>query len=176
MNHYDVTLQVPVNVRVSNVLAVTPEAAITAAEQAVDLHLLFDREQPAAEVTFTAYAEAIQEVLVDRVGDQEFQDSQWYNWHDHHWQPLPTKSLDRLRRLDEETATLQKELGLSSPGEVVWQADVDFRRLLVVVADGYGRASLLEVEGNYPVDYLLHEQLDFDSEEAACAAASAKVE
>ncbi len=175
MNRYNVTLQVPVNVRVSNVLAKTPEAAIATAEQAIDLHVLFDREQPDHGVAFTAYAENIQEVLVDRIGDQEFKDSRWYNWHDNKWQPLPTP-LDRLRRLDEEAAAERKELGLSSPGEVVWQADVDFRRLLVVVADGYGRASLLEVEGNYPVDYLQHEKQDFDSEEAACAAAMAKVE
>jgi hypothetical protein len=82
---------------------------------------------------------------------------------------------DELRRLDEKARSIRKTLGYSQPGEVAWQAETDLRELLVVVADGYGGASLLHVEGNYPVDYLLHEKVDFRSEDAACAAAAKRL-
>ena len=54
---------------------------------------------------------------------------------------------------------------------MTWQAHLDFDELLVVVADGHGKASLLRVSGNYPVEYILRDRRDFDSEEAACAEA-----
>jgi len=89
--------------------------------------------------------------------------------------PLGSTPRGRLRRLDDEAQNIRKGLGLSQPGEVIWQADIEFRELLVVVADGYGGASQLHVAGNYPVDYLLHEKVDFCSEEAACAAAEKRL-
>ena len=58
---------------------------------------------------------------------------------------------------------------------MIWQAWLDVDELLVVVADGYGKAKILLVSGNYPVDYLLKSEKDFDSEEAACASAASQV-
>ena len=55
---------------------------------------------------------------------------------------------------------------------MIWQARLDFDDLLVVVADGYGKASVLRVSGNYPVEYLLKDRKDFDNEQAACAHAA----
>jgi hypothetical protein len=73
--------------------------------------------------------------------------------------------------LDHQAKTVREELGYSRPGEVIWQARLGFDELLVVVADGFGRASALRVSGNYPVEYFLKERKDFDSEQAACASA-----
>ena len=42
---------------------------------------------------------------------------------------------------------------------------------IVVEADGLGGATLLIVEGNYPLDYLVHKEQSFSSEEDACNAA-----
>lgn len=69
--------------------------------------------------------------------------------------------------LDQQAKNLRDELGYSQPGEVIWQARLDFDELLIVVADGYGRASLLRVSGNYPVEYFLKDRKDFDTEQAA---------
>ena len=42
---------------------------------------------------------------------------------------------------------------------------------VVVEADGDGGAKLPLVEGNYPADYLAHQEECFQTEEAACEAA-----
>ena len=52
-----------------------------------------------------------------------------------------------LRLLDQQAKALREELGYSQPGEVIWQARLDFDEMLVVVADGFGRASVLRVSG-----------------------------
>src|SRR5437667_436448 len=68
---------------------------------------------------------------------------------------------------------IRKRLGISNPGEVVFQApqgrwsDND----IVVEADGIGGATLLVVEGNYPIDYSIKFQRKFPSEDAASEAA-----
>ena len=89
--------------------------------------------------------------------------------------PAPTNRDEELRLLDEQANAIREELHFSQPGEVIWQAWLDVNDLLVVVADGYGKAKLLLVSGNYPVDYLLKNRQDFDSEEAACASAASQV-
>lgn len=42
---------------------------------------------------------------------------------------------------------------------------------LVVEADGDGGATLIVVEGNFPIDYLIKFRQRFDSEDGACDAA-----
>jgi hypothetical protein len=42
---------------------------------------------------------------------------------------------------------------------------------LVVEADGRGGATLMIVEGNYPIDYFIKQHQIFSSEDAACETA-----
>ena len=171
VNNYNVTLQAAVNVRVSAIEAATPQEAIQAALGKIDLYSLLERQKPTPMVDFTEYAEEVREALVDVVGDGQYDESRWFIWHNGQWLPMPADRIEELRLLDHHAKTLREELGYSQPGEVIWQARLDFNELLVVVADGYGRASALRVSGNYPVEYLLKERKDFDNEQAACASA-----
>ena len=172
MNNYNVTLQAVVNVRVPGVGAASSQEAVDTALTKVDLYSLFDRQKPTSAVEFIAYAEDVHEALVDEVGDEEFDKSRWFIWHNGQWAPAPTDRKEELRLLDHQAKTLRKDLGYSQPGEVIWQARLDFDELLAVVADGYGKASMLRVSGNYPVEYLLKDRKDFDNEQAACAHAA----
>jgi hypothetical protein len=169
MNKYNVTLGIVVNVRMPDVEADTQERAIEAAMKRIEPRL-FARDNPAPGIEFIEYADGSEgDVLVDEVGDEKFDKSRWFIWHDDRWAPAPISQQEELRLLDEKANTIRDELGCSQPGEVIWQARLDFDELLVVVADGYGRASLLLVSGNYPVEYTLKERRDYDSEDAAIA-------
>jgi len=81
--------------------------------------------------------------------------------------------LQKLRKLEHQSRRIRKRLGISNPGEVIFQApqgrwsDND----IVVEADGIGGAKLLVVEGNYPIDYSIKSEREFRSEAAACTAA-----
>jgi len=172
VNNYNVTLQAAINVRVSAIEAATPQEAIQAALDRVDLYSLLERQKPMPKVDFTEYAEEVREALIDVVGDEEYDQSRWFIWHCGQWIPAPTDRIEELRLLDQQAKMLREELGYSQPGEVIWQARLDFDDLLVVVADGYGKASVLCVSGNYPVEYLLKDRKDFDNEQAACAHAA----
>jgi hypothetical protein len=167
MPQYNVTLQAAINIRVPSVDAATQQEAISAALGRVDLYSLLQREKPTPKVDFTEYAEEVREALVDVAGDEEYGQSGWFIWHDGQWAPADRK--EELRLLDQRAKTLREELGFSQAGEVIWQARLDLDDLLAVVADGNGRASVLRVSGNYPVEYLLKDRKDFDSEPAACA-------
>jgi hypothetical protein len=172
VNNYNVTLQAAVNVRVPAVEAATPQEAISAALTRIDLYSLLERQEPAPRVAYTEYAEEVREALVDEVGDEEYEKSRWFVWHNGQWAPAPADQKEELQMLDHQAKTVREELGYSQPGEVIWQARLDFDDLLVVVADGYGKASVLRVSGNYPVEYLLKDRKDFDNEQAACAHAA----
>lgn len=171
MNKYNVTLQAAINVRVSAIEAAKPQEAIQAALDKVDLYSLLEGEKPTPRVDFTEYAEEVREALVDVVGDEDYDRSRWFIWHNGQWVPAPTDRIEELRLLDHQAKSLREELGYSQSGEVIWQARLDFDDLLVVVADGYGKASVLRVSGNYPVEYHLKDRKDFDNEQAACASA-----
>ena len=172
MNKYNVTLQAAVNVRVSTIEAPTPQEAIQMALDRIDLYSLLEREKPTPKVDFTESAEEVHEALVDVVGDEEYDQSRWFVWHNGQWASAPTDRIEELRLLDNQAKTLREELCYSQPGEVIWQGRMDFDELLAVVADGYGKASVLRVSGNYPVEYLLKDRKDFDNEQAACANAA----
>jgi hypothetical protein len=81
--------------------------------------------------------------------------------------------LQKLRKLEHQSRRLRKRLGISNPGEIVFQAPQGLwsENDIVVEADGVGGAKLLVVEGNYPIDYLVKSEREFRSEDAACAAA-----
>ena len=172
MNKYNVTLQAAINVRVADVDASSPQEAIQKALDRIDLYSLLEREKPSPKVEFTEYAEQVREALVDVVGDDEYDQSHRFMWHKDQWVIAPADRVEEIRLLDDQAKTIREELGWSQPGEVIWQAHLDFDELLVVVADGYGKASVLRVSGNYPVEYLLKDRKDFENEEAACAHAA----
>jgi hypothetical protein len=67
---------------------------------------------------------------------------------------------------------------MSRRGEVLFEAcySVWPDEELIVEADGKGGATLLIVEGNYPIDYLIKQYECFSSEDAACDAADAMVD
>ncbi len=75
--------------------------------------------------------------------------------------------------LQSELDALRKQLGISAPHEVIYQADLESfgDRSVVVEADGFGGATVCIVEGNYPIDFAIHQSKFFTSEEAACGAA-----
>lgn len=60
--------------------------------------------------------------------------------------------LDRLRTRQREVDQLRSVLGISNGNQIIWQADTP-EGLVVVEADGFGSAMMMEVEGNFPVDY-----------------------
>src|SRR5258708_30024750 len=81
--------------------------------------------------------------------------------------------MENLRKLDARSQQIRERLGISHPGEIVYQApesrwsDND----VVVEANGFGGARLLIVEGNYPIDYLIKCERLFETESTACEAA-----
>jgi len=81
--------------------------------------------------------------------------------------------LDQLRRLDAAAVQLRRELQISPPGELLFSADLDVcsDRQVVVEADGFGGATVMVVEGNYPMDCLQYQGRKFASEDAAREAA-----
>lgn len=171
MPKYDVTLQALVNVRVANVEAPTRVAAIDVAEKSVNLYDLFRRDNPAAGIAFTEYAEDIHEVLVDIIGDEESKQSLWYFWDSKKWVLSPTGGEADLHLLDARAREIRQSLGYSQPGEDIASYQIDFDKQVLVTADGYGGASLNRVQGNYPVDYLTLDSKEFPTELAACEAA-----
>ena len=88
-NTYNVTLQAVVNVRIPAVEAATPQEAIQAAQDRIDLHRLFRCQRPAADVEFTEFAEELGDALVDLVGDAEYEQSHWFVCNNDGWVPVP---------------------------------------------------------------------------------------
>jgi hypothetical protein len=88
-------------------------------------------------------------------------------------QPMKTTQLNRLHQLENEIAVLRQQLGVSAPGEMIFQAPRSMWSAtdVVVEADGSGGAKLLIVEGNYPADYHIHKEQCFHTEDKACEAA-----
>jgi hypothetical protein len=84
----------------------------------------------------------------------------------------------KLQRLEGHAKRIPDKLQISRAGEVLYQASQDAwsDNEVVVEADGNGGAILLIVEGNYPIDYMIHSDHHFSSESAACDAADALVE
>jgi len=101
-NKYNVTLQATVNVRVPAVEAATPQEAISAALARIDLYSLLERQEPAPRVDFTEYAEEVREALVDEVGDEEYEKSRWFVWHNGQWAPAPADRKQELQMLDHQ--------------------------------------------------------------------------
>jgi hypothetical protein len=89
-----------------------------------------------------------------------------------------TDKLALLERLHRQAESIREELGISSPGAILFSAELYAAGddLVVVEADGFGRATTSVVVGNYPIDYLTKSEKVFGSESEALAAAQAIVE
>lgn len=83
----------------------------------------------------------------------------------------PGEARVRLERLDAEAKEVRKEQGWSQPGEVVWKGDTADTEV-IVEADGFGGAAVMEVEGNWPVDFMNKRSQECGSEDEACRIAS----
>jgi hypothetical protein len=75
--------------------------------------------------------------------------------------------LEQLRQHDKEATEIRESLGIGKPDEELWQWECgDIDEDLLVVADGYGGASLQHVEGDGD-NRLVHKSRKFDTEEGA---------
>jgi hypothetical protein len=92
-------------------------------------------------------------------------------------QTSPEKAMNKAARLVElkslqiKADAIRAELRIGAPGAILFQAHGD--DLIIVEADGFGRAVTSIVEGNYPVDYCIKFERLFESEQEAEAAADA---
>lgn len=88
---------------------------------------------------------------------------------------MKNDKLARLRRLQAAADRLRKELNFRAPGEIFYRRALSIcdEDEVFVVSDGLGSATVFVIDGNFPIDYtVLHEQ-EFDSEKAATQAADA---
>ncbi len=83
-----------------------------------------------------------------------------------------TEKLAELRSLQARVDAVRRELGISSPGQILSLSPLGTDSNVVVVeANGFGGATTSIVEGNYPVDYVTKFEKFFASEKDAGAAA-----
>ena len=88
--------------------------------------------------------------------------------------PLPIEGESQaLVEAAHKVALLRRHLAISEPGEVLFceEIGVTADRAVRVVANGLGGASLVDSEGPYGADHLIHEEIEYPSESAACQAA-----
>jgi hypothetical protein len=83
------------------------------------------------------------------------------------------KSLLELRTLQKRIDAIRLKLGISPPERVIFMAlrDGVDDEMVVVQADGFGGATTMIVEGNYPVDFYAKFEKVYRSEEVATTAA-----
>ncbi len=79
------------------------------------------------------------------------------------------QKLNKLRRLQGDADVIRQELGISAPGEITYQAEMDVISgdTVLVKADGFGGATTRIVQGNYPVDYTTKFEKFFPTESDA---------
>ena len=87
--------------------------------------------------------------------------------------PIPETKRQSIARLQTELDELRQRLGVSERGCVLYRADASYGddEIIFVEADGFGGATLLVVEGNYPIDFFMHEERRFATEAEAVKAA-----
>jgi len=89
--------------------------------------------------------------------------------------PLKPSAKQRISALQNQLDDVRRRLNVSSPGVVLFRADLSYGddEVVLVEADGLGGAVLRVVEGNYPVDYNTREEKSFLTEIEAVSAARA---
>jgi hypothetical protein len=72
---------------------------------------------------------------------------------------------------------LRNEGVMSKNGQAVYKASISIwpERDVVVEADGNGGATLMVIEGNYPIDFVIHDERSFSAEDKACEVADEMV-
>ena len=87
-------------------------------------------------------------------------------------------AITKLRQLQTQIDGIRKQLRVGAPGAVLYEAPVCALsdETVVVEADGFGGATAMVVEGNYPIDYAPLYERTFKTESAACNAAKRIVE
>jgi hypothetical protein len=78
--------------------------------------------------------------------------------------------LEVLEELQKTSDAIRRQLKIHARNEIISQYHVFATTdgLLIVVADGFGSATVLQVEGNYPIDYSVKASRKFPREESAC--------
>ena len=81
--------------------------------------------------------------------------------------------LEKLKQLQCEADSIRAELGIVPPGTVTYLAPLNSLsdKTIAIESDGYGGATLMLAEGNYPFDFLTAFEQWFPSEEEASIAA-----
>lgn len=119
--------------------------------------------------------DAVREAL-DRAGDLIYSEyAAEYSCDDLPPIDIDAMNQEQLKAIDEKARMLRKELGFSDPGQVLFVADIDFNDRIVVEADGYGGASILQVQGNWPVEFFKLREKRFSTEREAEEAADSCV-
>lgn len=87
------------------------------------------------------------------------------------------EQIDNLRTLQAQADVIRKDLGISRPGSILYRSCLNAvdGEMVVVEADGFGRATTSVVDGDYPFDYLTTFAKTFETEEDAENAAQAIV-
>ena len=88
---------------------------------------------------------------------------------------MKNNKLARLRRLQAAADRLRKELGFSAQREIIYRRALSIcdEDEVFVVSDGLGSATVLVIDGNFPIDFTVRHEQEFDSEKAATQAADA---
>ena len=86
-------------------------------------------------------------------------------------------SVKRLHELSTEANKLRRESAISTPGEILYFAELGItnEREVRVIADGFGGAKLVVTEGPFEFDCYTLEEKEFSSETKACKAAEVYV-
>lgn len=78
---------------------------------------------------------------------------------------------ERLQQLENEAAAIRKTSGISEPGDVLYQEELDPDRAILVIADGLGSAVLTVINGSYPVNCMCEHEQEYPTEQEAIKAA-----
>lgn len=87
---YSVLIEVAVGVRFHDIEAESQQAAIDKAEELAHFDALFNETHGWGPIKHTQYQDHVSAYLVDEVGDEEFENSRWY---DSDRQPLRAEEL-----------------------------------------------------------------------------------
>jgi hypothetical protein len=87
--------------------------------------------------------------------------------------PLTNAQLDAITSLQEKLDALRKSIGVSDRGCILYRSELSYGEdeCLVVEADGLGGAVLRIVDGIYPDNCMIRQELEFATEFDAVKAA-----
>jgi hypothetical protein len=82
----------------------------------------------------------------------------------------PRSIISVLEELQKTSDTIRRQLRIHARNEIISQYEIyaTSDEKLIVTADGFGGATVLWVEGNYPIDYNVKNCRKFPQEKFAC--------